>query len=198
MEDLVLAALLATIVATGVYLVVHRRLRPTGSQEWRQRWKRIDRPRRRRIARAVRRGEAVRDPRDAELAIELIDQIERQMAALQPRRRGRRIELFLVAAELLLVLGTLAAAVRAFDLVGALALLAPILFVVGLLFVARHAGSRSANRLTRARQANEALLSGLGYTRKPSSSRSHSHREGGLCTSSLTDALGDLDESRKN
>jgi hypothetical protein len=192
-EDLGFVLLLAVIAGVAAFFWFHRRLRPTGLREWQRQWKRIDRSRRREIARTARRGDAVRDPRDARLAIEFIDQIERQMAALQPRRRAPWIEVALVALELLLVLGALVAAVRAFDLVEVLAVLAPVVFVLALLLMARRTGARRAEKFARARRANEALLTSLGY-----SSSAQPAREGGLCPSSLTTALGDPDETRKN
>jgi hypothetical protein len=66
-----------------------------------------------------------------------------------------------------LVLGALVAAIRAFDFVGALLLLAPIVFLLVLLVFAKRATSHGATRFARARRANEDLLSGLGYDREP-------------------------------
>jgi Flp pilus assembly protein TadB len=47
--------------------------------EWDRTWRSLPNEQRRRIARAVARGEAVSDPRDAPLALELIDKRERQL-----------------------------------------------------------------------------------------------------------------------
>ena len=44
-----------------------------GKDDWDQRWKAIGPERRRRVLRAVYRGEEVGDPRDAPLAVELVD-----------------------------------------------------------------------------------------------------------------------------
>jgi hypothetical protein len=47
--------------------------------EWARTWRSLPKEQRRRIARAVARGEAVSDPRDAPLALELIDKREQQL-----------------------------------------------------------------------------------------------------------------------
>ena len=53
-------------------LKARRRIKRNVDDAWLKRWRSVDRSRRRRIMRAVRRGEAVADPRDAALAVELI------------------------------------------------------------------------------------------------------------------------------
>jgi hypothetical protein len=47
--------------------------------EWARKWRSVPTEQRRRIVRAVARGEAVADPRDAPLALELIDKKEQQL-----------------------------------------------------------------------------------------------------------------------
>ena len=47
--------------------------------EWARKWRSLPTEQRRRIVRAVARGEAVADPRDAPLALELIDMRERRL-----------------------------------------------------------------------------------------------------------------------
>ena len=47
--------------------------------EWDQTWRSLPKEQRRRVARSVARGEAVSDPRDASLALELIHKRERQL-----------------------------------------------------------------------------------------------------------------------
>jgi hypothetical protein len=47
--------------------------------EWARTWRSLPRERRQRIARAVARGEAVSDPRDVALALELIHKREQQL-----------------------------------------------------------------------------------------------------------------------
>jgi Flp pilus assembly protein TadB len=53
--------------------------------EWTRRWRSIPPEQRRRIVRAVARGEAVADPRDVPLALEVIDKREQK---LQSARTG--------------------------------------------------------------------------------------------------------------
>jgi hypothetical protein len=53
--------------------------------EWTRKWRSIPPEQRRRIVRAVARGEAVSDPRDAPLALEVIDKREQK---LQSARTG--------------------------------------------------------------------------------------------------------------
>jgi Flp pilus assembly protein TadB len=53
--------------------------------EWTRKWRSIPPEQRRRIVRAVARGEAVSDPRDAPLALEVIDKREEK---LQSARNG--------------------------------------------------------------------------------------------------------------
>jgi Flp pilus assembly protein TadB len=53
--------------------------------EWTRKWRSIPPEQRRRIVRAVARGEAVSDPRDAPLALEVIDRREQK---LQSARTG--------------------------------------------------------------------------------------------------------------
>jgi hypothetical protein len=51
------------------------------TDEWARNWRSVPIEQRRRIVRAVARGEAVADPRDAPLALELIDKRERRLQA---------------------------------------------------------------------------------------------------------------------
>jgi hypothetical protein len=67
-----LSAVIAVSALFGFW--TWRKQRRTGYRAWYYgRWKKVDRARRRRIARAVRRGKAVSDPRDSALAVEMID-----------------------------------------------------------------------------------------------------------------------------
>jgi Flp pilus assembly protein TadB len=47
--------------------------------EWDRAWRNLPKEQRHRIARAVTKGEAVSDPRDAQLALEFIDKREQQL-----------------------------------------------------------------------------------------------------------------------
>jgi hypothetical protein len=49
--------------------------------EWARKWRSLPTEQRRRIVRAVARGEAVADPSDARLALDLIDKRERRLQA---------------------------------------------------------------------------------------------------------------------
>jgi hypothetical protein len=70
----VVAFVFTLLIGAVVGLWAWRRQRKTGYHSWYyDTWRKVDRDRRRRILRAVRRGEAVDDPRDAALALEFID-----------------------------------------------------------------------------------------------------------------------------
>jgi hypothetical protein len=70
----VVAFVFTLLIVAVVGLWAWRRQRKTGYHSWYyDTWRKVDRDRRRRILRAVRRGEAVDDPRDAALALEFID-----------------------------------------------------------------------------------------------------------------------------
>jgi hypothetical protein len=71
-EEMGLSAVIAISALFGFW--TWRKQRRTGYRAWYYgRGKKVDRARRSRIARAVRRGKAVSDPRDAALAVEMID-----------------------------------------------------------------------------------------------------------------------------
>ena len=63
-----------------------RRLRALKEEgpAFRERWRQLDPARRREILRAIRRGQPVTDPQEAELALEAIRNGERVAAAVQP------------------------------------------------------------------------------------------------------------------
>jgi hypothetical protein len=73
-DTLILVALTAAITVPSM-AIGWRRGRRRVDPDWRRRWKSVERSRRRRIARAVRAGRAVDDPRDAELAAELAQKV---------------------------------------------------------------------------------------------------------------------------
>jgi len=116
------------------------------TDEWARRWKSAPIEQRRRIAHAVAKGEAVADPRDAPLAVELA---ERKQQRLHSRRSGlfSRWVLVIYAGS-----GVLAVAV-ARDLVFA------VLFLLSLLcFAASRASLRRIERRAgEARAKNEQL-----------------------------------------
>jgi hypothetical protein len=70
----VVAYVFTLLIVAVVGLWTWQRQRRTGYRSWYyDTWRKVDRDRRRRILRAVRRGEAADDPRDAALALEFID-----------------------------------------------------------------------------------------------------------------------------
>jgi hypothetical protein len=75
MNEIELAAA-AVDALLGLLLVryVQSSFRRIGVEEWRRELNDVDRKRRARIGRAINRGDAVDDPRDARLALELIEQ----------------------------------------------------------------------------------------------------------------------------
>jgi hypothetical protein len=81
---------LAAVIALGAAAFGHAALRfartvCSGSdEEWRAQWKALDPQRRKRITQAMRRGEAVREPADAELALRAIAQVEMTRRAMRP------------------------------------------------------------------------------------------------------------------
>lgn len=81
--DVVLAA--AVSVGAVVYghaaLRFARTLRRESDERWRAQWRALDRPRKKRITRAIRRGDAVAEP-DTELALRAIAQIETTLRAI--------------------------------------------------------------------------------------------------------------------
>ena len=79
---------LILLMATCFGLLTYWQQRRSGYASWYHgHWKKVDRARRRRIARSVRRGEAVADPRDAALALELIDHQQRRFGGDHGARR---------------------------------------------------------------------------------------------------------------
>jgi hypothetical protein len=73
--------------ACVVYLIVTRRAirrMRQGDEEWRQRWRQLDPPRRKAIRAHMKRGEAVPDREDAELAIRAVAQIDYVKRAMAP------------------------------------------------------------------------------------------------------------------
>jgi hypothetical protein len=147
----------AAVVASAVAVLVYRSSHRADDREWRRKWQRVPRSKRREITRAVRRGEAVRDPRDAQLALEVIDRIERQAARYQ-RRRSWWIELLLLVVEVALVASALVAALRRLDVGGVLSILLPVLLLATGAISFRLISRRQAVRRVQARRANEELV----------------------------------------
>jgi hypothetical protein len=138
----VLAGLVGAFLLRGVPVELRK------SRALKRRMKTLDRRRRRDLAGALRRGRAVRDPRDAALAAEM---------AAQARRMFRkfaygRIRYAVLAIELILAAGLIARAATA----PSLALLIPAIPL--LVALGAHAlRGRTEQRLHRAEIANRAL-----------------------------------------
>ena len=131
--------------------------------EWGRAWRALDKADRRRITRAVRRGEALDDPRLAALAI---GAAQRDQAGLSSPERRRRLQrgLGVFAA----VLGVYWLAVFAFDEGGVLNLL---IGAFWLLFFAPVFGiyqPRVIERAAKAEQANRAVVERARGTGPPS------------------------------
>jgi Flp pilus assembly protein TadB len=145
----VVAFFFTFLIVVVVALWTWRRQRRSGYRSWySETWRTVDRDRRRRILRAVRRGEAVEDPRDAALALEFIG-AQQQLA----RKRTPGAGWMNRAHYLLLALLAVSVAVTTPDvrLIG-LGLL-PLGYLLGIrLFVHRLQG-----RVASAREKNERL-----------------------------------------
>jgi Flp pilus assembly protein TadB len=78
------------IILAAVHLILFRptmrRLRQVKQEgrEFRRRWRELDRARRREVIRALRHGQAVTEPREAELALEAVRNDARVAAAMRP------------------------------------------------------------------------------------------------------------------
>jgi hypothetical protein len=119
--------------------------------EWTRKWRSVPVEQRRRIVRSVARGEAVADPRDAPLALEVIDRREQKLHSAQRGWFSRWLSgRHLV---LLAVIGLLAALVfRDFLVIGLTALTA--VYVVGFRLFLR----RLESNIGEARRNNERLV----------------------------------------
>lgn len=146
------ALALSVLLAVGFFLLLRYRLSRSGQVEWYKRWKNVDRERREQISRSVKQGEAVRDPDDAELALELISYMEQTGNAVP------RLPRWLELAGLTVV----TALFVAIDGANSLPFLAPLFafYVLGILI--SFAARRRPDRLAEAKRLNEALLVEIG------------------------------------
>ena len=88
MDWLLLVALSVSAAAFGhAALRVSTTIRRDSDEDWRAQWKALDPRRRKQITQAIRRGEAVLEPTDRELALRAIAQVE------MTRRATRQTEL---------------------------------------------------------------------------------------------------------
>ena len=152
-----MGVLVAVVVCVALSARWLSQLAKHDDPEWRRRWRQIDRRKRRQIARAVRRGEAVPDPRDAALALELIASYERQPAAFDGETSRWRVAAS-ITFDLLVIVGGLLVAIWAADPLHAAVVLLPALLIVAVAVVQRLTNSKDSAPVTRARAANEALI----------------------------------------
>lgn len=147
---MVFAIVVAVVLGAAFYIYLRLRVRESGYNEWAQRWKTIDPQRRRRIARAIRRGEGVADPRDAALALELIDRQRELNARVFTGKKWRWFDR-LDNAFLGVVILFLALLTHDLAIVGFACL--PAAFFIAIQLYTR----RIESRITVARQKNEQL-----------------------------------------
>jgi hypothetical protein len=177
MALVVFAIVVLLAAGAGLYAVYRSRAQFRESLALRRRAKALSRERRRDLARALRGGRAVRDPRDAALAADL--------AAHQGRLFSRmafgKTRYVILVIEILIAIGLLVRAVT--DPTPALlAGLFPLL-----LAVAFHLSwGYGVRRLERAEAANRALANEfrLGQPPKPERTSAQGRRHGGPATSS--------------
>ena len=144
-----MAVVFTLLIVAVAGLWTWRRQPRTGYRSWyHDTWRKTDRDRRRRILRAVRRGEAVDDPRDPALALEFIDH-QQQLTRDRGHGGGWTNRLHFVLLALLAV--SVALTTPDFKLIG-FALL-PLGYVLAIcVFVHRLRG-----RVASAREKNEQL-----------------------------------------
>jgi len=146
--------LAALAVGTLFGLQARRRIKRNVDDAWLKRWRSVDRDRRRRIMRAVRRGEAVSDPRDAALAGELIAWQHELAVGMRAGRFSRWSGRF---HDALMVVATVSIAlfIHDFALVGLVSL--PLVYIAGLRLYNR----RLETRIAAAREKNAQLVDRL-------------------------------------
>jgi hypothetical protein len=144
----VVAFVFTFLIVAVVGLWAWRRQRKTGYHSWyNDTWRKVDRERRRRILRAVRRGEAVDDPRDAALALEFID--HQQLTRDRAHGKGWATRLHYVLLALLAV--SVALTTPDFKVIGFAFL------PLGYLLALRVFVHRLQGRVSSAREKNEQL-----------------------------------------
>ena len=145
---MVVAFVFTLLIVAVVGLWAWRRQRKTGYHSWYyDTWRKVDRDRRRRILRAVRRGEAVDDPRDAALALEFID--HQQLTRDRAHGKGWATRLHYVLLALLVV--SVALTTPDFKVIGFAFL------PLGYLLALRVFVHRLQGRVSSAREKNEQL-----------------------------------------
>jgi hypothetical protein len=134
-----------TVIAFAVGVislaVVPRSLRKMrqGDEEWRERWGALDPNQRKAILREMRRGEPVRDPDDAELALRAVAQLDYVRGAMCPVDRAWTLAL------IALVIAGLVEDQQVIAIVAAMGLVLGTLFA-GIARLRRHRLHQSAER----------------------------------------------------
>ena len=141
-------------MAGAVFVYVRRQTDRSGYNAWFKHWKKIDRGRRRRILRAIRRGDAVDDPRDAPLALEAIEHQQMLNARIFA---GRGWKWFDRVTDLWMIGTIVALALVARNLVVVMLLALLELFVLS----TRLFGRRAEVRIKASREKNERLRDSL-------------------------------------
>ena len=144
-----MAFVFTLLIVAVVGLWTWRRQRRTGYRSWYyDTWRKVDRDRRRRILRAVRRGQAVDDPRDVQLALEFIDH-QQELTRNRALGAGWRDRVHYVLLALLAV--SVALTAPDFKLIGVA------LLPLGYLLAIRFFVHRLQGRVASAREKNEQL-----------------------------------------
>ena len=75
------------LIGSALYAFIARRsaksMRQASDPDWKRQWRALDRRRRKSIRGSLRRGEAVRDPADVDLALGAVAQIERVRGSMR-------------------------------------------------------------------------------------------------------------------
>jgi hypothetical protein len=150
-----LAVALGALAMGGLFgLQARRRIKRNVDDAWLKRWRSVDRDRRRRIVRAVRRGETVSDPRDAALAVELIAwqrELAVQMRAGRFSRWSGRFH------DVVIVVAAVSIAVVTHDLALVSLVSLPVVYIASLRLYNR----RLETRMAAAREKNAQLVDQL-------------------------------------
>jgi hypothetical protein len=155
------ALVISLAIAVGALFIgalfglrARRRIKRNVDAAWLKRWRSLDRDRRRRIMRAIRRGEAVSDPRDAALAIELIAWQRRLVVGMRAGRLSRWSGRF---HDVLMVVATVSIALVTHDLALVSLVSLPLLYIAGLRLYNR----RLETRIASAQEKNAQLVEHL-------------------------------------
>jgi Flp pilus assembly protein TadB len=116
------ALLIGGLVYATLAFRAAKSMRRGTDEEWKRQWRELDPQRRKQIRRSLRRGEAVREPQDADLALRAVAQVKRVRRSLRPLNLASPL-MFLLLVVTLVSLGEATAAVVFGVVLGVLALL---------------------------------------------------------------------------